>query len=461
MHEVWQGRIMRKDNMDMLFSPETVAVIGASGKRGKIGYAIMENFVRGKFRGKAYPVNPSSKSIMGRKSYPSVMDVPGKVDLAVIVVPAKIVPAVLKECVQKKVRAAVIVSSGFSEIGGEGRAREELCSRIISGSGMRVLGPNCIGVLDVKTGTDTLFLSMDRLGRPPLGGISFVSQSGAVGSTILDWLSSEGIGISKFIAYENGMDIDESDSIEYLDRDPETRVIALYIEGVRDGRKFINAARKCKTPILVLKGGKTEFGSKAAFSHTGRLAGSSRVYSGIFRQCGAIEVSSWQELFNTAKGLALQPRPKGRRLAIVTDGGGFGVLAADVAEREGLLLPEPTPQMKKVFRKSFPIYATLHNPIDITGDTNAERYKVAMEACLKSGRYDGVLAITLFQVPTLEENIVDVVAALSRKYKKPILCCAAGGEFTHKLSMKLEAKSIPVYQTPSEAVQVFSSMARK
>ncbi len=447
--------------MEMLFSPKTVAVIGASRTKGKIGHAIMENFVRGKFRGTAYPVNPKVKVIMGKKSYPTILSIPGPIDLAVIAVPAKIVPAVLEECVQKKVKATVIVSSGFSEIGEEGKLREKLCEKIIAGSGMRVLGPNCIGVLDAKTGTDTLFLSMDRLGRPKPGGISFISQSGAVGSTILDWLSSEGIGISKFIAYENAMDIDEADSIEYLDRDPETKVLALYIEGVKNGRKFIKAAQKAKTPIIVLKGGKTKFGSKAAFSHTGRLAGTSAIYSGIFRQCGITEVDSWRELFNLAKGFAFQQRPKGKRLAIVTDGGGFGVLAADTAEKEGLLLPQTSEQMKSLFRKSFPTYATLDNPIDITGDTNAERYKIAIEACLKSDRYDGVLAITLFQVPTLEENIVDVVAALSKKYPKPILCCAAGGEFTRRLSDKLEAKNVPVYQTPSEAVEVFSAMAQR
>jgi acetyl coenzyme A synthetase (ADP forming)-like protein len=450
----------QKNNMDMLFSPKSVAVIGASSTKGKIGHAIMENFVKGKFRGIAYPINPKVKSILGQKAYPSILNIPGPVDLAVIAIPAKFVPPALKECVQKKVKATVIVSSGFSEIGGVGIAREKLCESIIAGSGMRVLGPNCIGVLDAKTGTDTLFLSMDRLGRPKPGRISFISQSGAVGSTILDWLSAEEIGISKFIAYENGMDIDEADSIEYLDNDPETKVIALYIEGVKNGENFIRAARRAKKPIIVLKGGRTKFGSKAAFSHTGRLAGSSAVYSGIFRQCGIIEVDSWRELFNLAKGFAFQQRPKGKRLAIVTDGGGFGVLAADVAEREGLLLPQTSEEMKSLFRKSFPAYATLDNPIDITGDTNAERYKIAIEACLKSNRYDGVLAITLFQVPTLEENIVDVVAALSEKYPKPILCCAAGGEFTRNLAMKLEAKNVPVYQTPKEAIEVFSAMAR-
>lgn len=455
------ARPRKKDNMDMLFAPRSVAIIGASATKGKIGYAVMENFVKGRFRGLAYPVNPSAKTILGRKSYPSILKIPGSVDLAVIAVPARIVPDVLRECVQKGVKATVIISSGFSEIGGEGIEREKLCEKIIAGSGMRVLGPNCIGILDSKTGTDTLFLSMDRLGRPKPGGISFISQSGAVGSTILDWLSSEGIGISKFIAYENAMDIDEADSIEYLDRDPATRVIALYIEGVKDGEKFIRAARRAKTPIIVLKGGKTKFGSRAALSHTGRLAGTSAVYSGIFRQCGIMEADSWRELFNLAKALSFQQRPKGRRLAIITDGGGFGVLAADTAEKEGLLLPEPSAQMKSLFRKSFPAYATLGNPIDITGDTNAERYKIAIEACLRSDKYDGVLAITLFQVPTLEENIVEVVSALSKKYPKPILCCAAGGEFTRKLSDRLEAKGVPVYQTPKEAVEAFSAMAPK
>lgn len=446
--------------MKKFFNPKSIAVIGASHTKGKVGYEILKNFVLGSYKGKIYPVNPDITPILDQKVYSSVKKIPGKVDLAIIAVPGPIVPKVLKECVQKKVEAVIIISAGFSETGKKGRELEEECKKIIANSNTRVLGPNCIGVYDPYSGVDTLFLSQERLGRPKEGTIAFITQSGAVGSTLLDWLSEEKGGISKFISYGNAMDIDENDILEFLSKDRRTKVIVFYLEGIEtDGRRFIKVSKKItrKKPVIVLKAGKTGKGIKAVFSHTGSLAGVAEIYSAVFKQTGITEASNWQELFDFAKAF-LQPLPKGKKVAIITDGGGFGVLAVDECERQGLQLVEPSSKLKNKLKKKMPPYVILHNPIDLTGDANAERFAIAIEECLKE--YDAVIAITLFQVPTLEKEIVDLIIELSKKYRKPILCCAAGGKFTRRLSTILEMNGIPVYPTPEQAVRSLAVLAR-
>jgi acetyl coenzyme A synthetase (ADP forming)-like protein len=444
--------------MDYFFSPQTIAIIGASHVKGKIGYTILENFIRSKYPGKIFPVNPNVNEILGLRVYPSVKNIPQDIDLAIIAVPAKIVPKVLKECVEKKVKGVIIVSGGFSEIGKEGKKLEEKLKKIIKGKKTRVLGPNCLGALDTSSKLDTLFHPLEKLVRPKEGNIGFISQSGAVGSVILDIFSEEQIGISKFISYENALDIDESDCIEFLGKDEKTKIILLFLEGVKDGKKFLRVAKKVSQikPIIVLKGGKTEKGRKAALSHTGSLAGSARIYSSVFKQVGIIEANTHEELIDFAKAFS-QPLPKGNRIAIVTDGGGFGVLACDEAERQGLKLPEPSNKLKKIFRKIFPEHVILSNPIDLTGDVTTERFRIAIEECLKSKEFDGVITITLFQVPALEKDIVDAIANL-KKYGKPILCCAAGGRFTLELSKALEKNGIPVYPSPERAVKAMAAL---
>lgn len=449
--------------LSYFFNPRTVAIIGASHTPDKIGYTILDDFMKGNFKGKIYPVNPDTTPILGLKVYKSVKGIPERIDQAVIAVPASFVPKVLKECVEKQVKAVIIISAGFSETGKDGRLLEEKCKKIIEGSGTRVIGPNCIGVYDSSSDVDTLFLSEERMGRPPKGNIAFVSQSGAVGSTILDWLAEEKIGISKFISYGNAIDVNELELIEFLAEDVKTKVIAVYLEGIKsDGSKFISSMKKIsrKKPIIILKAGKSEKGNKAVISHTGSLAGSAKIYSSVFRQTGIIEASNWEELFDFAIAFSTQPIPKSNKVAIITDGGGFGVLATDECERQHLQLTEPNESMKDRLRKKIPPYVILHNPIDLTGDATAERYKLVLEECLKSSEYDGVIAITLFQIPTLQENITDDIIELSKKYRKPILCCAKGGRFTEKLTKILEANGIPVYTTPESAVKAFSAMVR-
>jgi len=446
--------------MKSFFSPQSVAIIGASHTPGKLGSVIFENFVKG-FGGRVYPVNVDPTPILGREVFPSIKQIPEKIDLAVIAIPSLAVPKVLKECVEKKIESVIIISAGFSEIGKEGKELEEKCKKIIKGKKTRVIGPNVIGIYDSSTNVDTLFLSRERMGRPKQGSISFISQSGAVGSTILDWLSEEKIGISKFISYGNAMDVNETDLIEFLAKDEKTKVIVVYLEGIKsEGKKFIETVKRVtkKKPVIILKSGKTEKGARAVASHTGSLAGSAKIYSSVFKQTGVIEANSWEELFDFARAFS-QPLPKNNRVAIITDGGGFGVLATDECERQNLQLAEPSEKLKNSLKKRFPPYVILHNPIDLTGDATAERYRVAMEECLSSNEYDGIIAITLFQVPTLEEKITDILIEM-KKFKKPILCCATGGRFTRRLTEILESNGLSVYPSPERAVRSFNSLVK-
>jgi acetyl coenzyme A synthetase (ADP forming)-like protein len=446
--------------LDCLFNPSSVAIIGASHQAGKVGHEILKNLVESGYKGKIYPVNPDVTPILNLKVYESVKKIEGNVDLAVIAVPAKIVEKVLKECVEKKVKAVIIISAGFSEIGEEGRKLEEGLKKIIEKKKIRVLGPNVVGIYDSFSKLDTLFLSREKLERPKEGNVAFISQSGAVGSTILDWFASEKIGISKFVSYGNAMDINETDLLEYLGEDEKTKVIALYLEGVKNGRRFFEVLKKVakKKPVLILKAGKTEKGSKAVLSHTGSLAGSTKIYSSAFKQAGAIEVNSWEELLDFAKTFSTQPLPKGNSLLIVTDGGGFGVLAADEAERQNLNLKDLPKEVIKKLKKVFPDYVILSNPLDLTGDATVERYREAINSAIEY--YDGIIAITLFQVPTLKEEIVYTLAAIKTKINKPILCCASGGKFTKELSEKIESFGIPVYPTPERAVKAFAALVK-
>ena len=445
--------------LDYFFSPKTVAVIGASHKPGKIGYVVFTNFLGNISERKVYPVNIDTTPIIGQKVYKSVKQIPDDIDLAVIVIPAQFVPESLKECVEKGVKTVIIISGGFSETGEEGKKLEIKLKHTIEGTNIRVMGPNCLGVYDPYTKVDTLFLPRDRLKRPQPGNIGYISQSGSVGSTILDWLAHEHIGISKFISYENGMDVNESDLIEYLIDDKRTKVITIFLEGVIDGKKFIEVSKKTskKKPIIILKGGKSTLGAKAVASHTGALAGSTKIYSSVFKQTGLIEVNNWNELFDSAQAFSTQPIPKSDRIAIITDGGGFGVLATDECEKNGLQLPEPSEKLKNKLRKYVPSFGSLRNPIDITGNATTEIYKNVMEECLKSDEYDGIIVITLFHVPTITPDIIDAINDM-KKFNKPILCCSVGSDFTIKLSNELEKRGIPVYETPKRVTKSMAAL---
>ncbi len=440
--------------MNLFFNPKTIAVIGASRKKGKIGYTVLKNFVEaGK---KVYPVNPKANEILGKKAYSSVLDVPGKIDLAVITVPAKFVLTVLDECIEKKVPSAVIITSGFGEIGNK-QAEEELKKR---SKKISIIGPNCLGVFDNYSKIDTLFLPPEKLGRPRQGSISFISQSGAVGSVVLDWMASEGYGFNKFVSYGNAVDVNETDLLEYLGEDKKTKVICMYLEGVKEGRKFMKTAKKVtkKKPVIVIKGGRTKAGSKAVSSHTGSLAGDDKVYDAVFKQIGVMRPRHLIEMFDFAKVLSEQPLPKGDKVLIITNGGGFGVLATDQVGLKKMKLAELTEKSKKEISKILPSYAKVHNPLDLVGDADDERFKKALEVAGKDKNVDAILLILLFQTAPITSKVVDYVIEFNKKKTKPLVVCSAGGNYVKELSKKLEENNVPVFDTPAKAVDSLNAL---
>jgi len=444
--------------MDFFFRPKSVAVVGASNSKEKVGHCILREMKR-RFRGRIYPVNPGSEKIMGLRSYASVRDIKN-VDLAVIAVPNRVVPAVLRDCVEKKVRAVVIVTSGYSEIGEKGREMEEELRGIVSGSKTRIIGVNCLGIYDAYSGVDTLFLPESKFRRPGKGGISFITQSGAFGSTVLDMLSFEGIGISKFVSYGNQTDVKENELLEYLDRDRRTRVIVAYIEGLSDGRKFMEVAKKAvkNTPVVVFKAGKTEMGSRAAASHTGSLAGSYRIYEAAFRQAGVLEARSVEEMFDFAKVLEFLDPPKGGRIAVITNGGGFGVITSDAMEDSGLKPAKFSRESMKKLKGVLPGYANIGNPLDLIGDADKNRYEKALKILAKDPNVDGIIVIPLLQTFSLEADVIRVIARAKKSTKKPVLACATGGRYIRTHLRVLEKRGVPTFIAPNRAVSAMKAL---
>ncbi len=440
-------------SLNTFFNPKIVAVIGVSKAPNKIGATIFRNFLYG-WKGTVIPINPTEKTILKQKSYSSVLDYPGKIDHAVVAVPAAVVPKVLSDCVEKGVSSVVIISSGFSEIGKT--ELEQNLKDILKASRTRVVGPNCLGIYDAFSNANSVFLPLERFKLPGKGKISVISQSGAVGSILLDILADESIGISKFVSYGNAIDVNEADLIEFLSKDKSTDVIVGYVESVKDGPKFMSACRNSKKPVVLLKAGRHEETGRAIQSHTGSLAGSYEVYSGALRQIGAAQVEDWESLLDVAKAY-LQPTPKGSKILILTDGGGFGILAADAATEHGLKLPLPSKDITKKL-KDFPEYTILENPMDLSGDATAERYSKALEAALKADEYDAIVIIALWQIPTLGEAAADEIIRLNKKYKTPFYCIGAGSDYSRKITLKLERNGVPVYPTPSRAMKAISKV---
>jgi len=452
------------DKLDYFFKPETIAVIGASSNQKKIGHVIFRNLLEGSFRGKVFPVNKKTKQILGKRCYKSITKIKEKVDLAIISIPAAFVPDVLEECGQKGVPATIIISGGFGEVGNT--KLENAVKKLIDKYKIRAIGPNCLGVFDPKTGVDTIFLPKFKLERPKEGGIAFISQSGAVGSVVLDWMARKGYRVSKFISYGNAIDVDETDLMEYLIKDKKTRVVCAYFEGVKEGRKFLDISKKIagRKPIIVLKAGVTEAGTKAVSSHTGSLAGSAEIYKAAFRQAGVIQADNMEELFDFARTLSSQPKPKGDRVQIITDGGGFGVLLSDDIIENGLKLAEMDKKTIEELGKEVPDYVVLKNPIDLTGDADTDRYRKAIEAALEDPNVDMIGLIVLLQVPRLGGDIVDTIINAHNSRKKPIFIISAGGDYTEVLKKTLEDSGVPTFSYPKDAaksMRVLCDFSRK
>ncbi|VVB98846.1 Acetate--CoA ligase [ADP-forming] II subunit alpha [uncultured archaeon] len=439
-------------SIEPFFTPKSVAVIGASEKPGSIGHTIFDNMKKSAV-GKLFPVNPKYESIQGLKAYPSISAIGERPEMAVIAVPAKGVAAALEECMKLRVKAAIIISAGFSETG-EKEETQKIAELARKHPRTRVIGPNCVGVLNNHNKVDTTFFERSRMKEPKKGTLSFISQSGALGSMILDWIATQEFGINKFVSYGNAMDVDEADLLEYFGKDEGTKVIAMYLEGAKDGRKFFETAKKIsrKKPIIVLKGGRNEETSKATASHTGSLAGSSKVYDAAFRQAGIIQADDLLDLFSIAKLLEREPLPRGNRVQIITNGGGFGIVTADQVIANGLELAKITPETAAKLKAEMPTITT-GNPIDLIGDADFERYLKAIKACHKDENVDILMVLVLFNLPNLE---VEKLAGLTKpqgKITKPMMVVAIGSDFTQKYLEKVEREGFTTFNYPSIAAK--------
>lgn len=442
-------------NLDKVFNPSSIAVIGASREPNKIGHVIVKNFVDGGFAGKVYPINPNAEEVLGIPCHKSVLDVEGKIDSAVICVPAAVVAQELEECGKKGVKGVVVITSGFSEIGNvEG---EKKIAAIADKYCMAMIGPNCMGIITAATHVDSVFLPIYKLGRPHVGKISFISQSGALGGCIVDLAARVGIGMSKFVSYGNAAVIDETDLLQYLADDKETEIIVVYLEGIRDGKKFLSVAKEVtkRKPVVVLKGGKSSSGAAAALSHTGSLAGAAEAYHAAFKQAKIIEAETLDELFDFAK-IFDQPLSAGKRIGIVTNGGGMGVLATDSLEVEGLAPAKYSDDTLKLLRSSLPAYGNVGNPLDLLGDADSHRYEIALNALMKDDDVDAIVVILLFQTAALDSSVANIVIRASDLRKKPVIAVCTGGEYTEMHKRILESYGVPTYSSPSSAMRALS-----
>ena len=451
--------------LEAIFSPKSVAVVGASNRDGSVGNAIFKNILLGGFCGTLYPVNPKASSICGVHSYKSVSAIPEEeIDLALIIVPAETVPDVVEECGRKRVRGAVVVSAGFKEVGPEGAALERRIVEIAQRYKMPLVGPNCLGV--INTDAATMLNASFARAFPRRGNLAFVSQSGALCAGILDYARGRDIGFSKFISVGNKADVTELDLLRYLAEDDSTDVILMYLETLVDGRAFIELAREItgeiahRKPILAIKSGRTTQGAAAALSHTGALAGSDSVYDAIFAQAGILRVDTVEELFDFAVGFSRQPLPKGNRFAIVTNAGGPGIMATDAAIRHGLELAKLRPETLEALKAKLPPTANLFNPIDVIGDAAHDRYATAVEAALSDSNVDGLVVLLTPQAMTEIEATAACVGELAPRFGKPVLASFLGHVDVSKGVKILEQHNIPNYEFPENAARALSGMAR-
>jgi 3-hydroxypropionyl-CoA synthetase (ADP-forming) len=441
--------------MDYFFNAKSVALVGASPEAGKVGNSVLESLVKHEYKGKVYPVNAKGyPEIMGIRAYKSIEEIPDKVDVVVVTVDLRFVPDLLKAAAKKDIHNFVVISGGGKELGGERAAIEAQVKELSKQLRIRIIGPNCIGMFNGQNRLDCAFQGHARMIRPKNGNVAFLSQSGTVGIAFME--SSDAFGMSKMISYGNRSDVDEADMIWYLSEDPLTSVIGLYVEGLGDGRKFMNTAKRVmkerQKPIVVFKNGRTARGAKQAASHTGSLGGSYGVVKGALDQAGVIAVDSYEELTACLKALAWQPAPRGGRVAMVTNGAGPIIAAIDNFERLGLQVADISEQTKNAFKEHYPPTYVIGNPCDITGSANADDYRFAIQTFMDDPNVDIIMPWFVFQDDPLEETIVDVLADFQRQKKKPILVGAMGGPFTKKISQRIEDANVPVYHSVIEWV---------
>lgn len=456
------NRITNK--LDSIFSPRSVAVIGASTKDNSVGRAVFSNILFSNYQGIVYPVNPKARGVLGVRAYHSVWDIPGEVDLAIIIVPSVRVPDVLSECGEKGVGGAVVITAGFKEVGGDGIALEKKAKDICRQYNLAMVGPNCLGI--INTDPSISISATFARGLPERGNIAFISQSGALGVAALEYAREENIGLSKFVSVGNKADVNECDVLEYLRDDPLTDVILLYLEDVTDYKRFIELSREISgdipnpKPILAIKSGRTKEGAKAASSHTGALSTSDEAYDSLFIQSGVLRVETMSELFDYAVALANQPRISGKKISIVTNAGGPGIIATDTAVRFGLELARFEEKTTNILKKGLPVTANINNPVDIIGDAGIDRYELAVRAVLDDKNVDGLLVICTPQMMTKMEHVAETICNIIKDYDKPVLASFMGTGDISKTIAILDSHKIPHYRFPETGARALANMAK-
>ena len=451
-HDIWKGQ---RHPLDCIFHPRSVAVIGASEREGSVGRTLLWNLIRSPFGGTVFPVNPQRRSVLGIKSYPDIASVPEVVDLVVIATPAATVPQVIRECVAVGVKGAIIVSAGFKEIGEAGEALEQQVLAEARRGGMRIIGPNCLGLMNPLAGLNATFAG--TIARA--GNVAFISQSGALCTSILDWSLGEMWDLVPSFQLVRCWMLVGGDLIEYLGDDPHTHSIVLYMESIGDAHAFLSAAREVAMdkPIIVLKVGHTEAAAKAAASHTGALTGSDEVLNAAFRRCGVLRVHTISDLFDMAEILAKQPSPKGNRLSIVTNAGGPGAIATDALISGGGELSELAPETVQQLNQFLPPQWSHHNPVDILGDASSDRYAKTLEVVAKDPNSDGLLVILTPQAMTNPTQTAEKLKAYSQ-LGKPVITSWMGGAEIAAATQILNQANIPTYSYPDTAVRLFNYM---
>ncbi len=447
--------------LDMLFNPKSIAVVGASPKPKTVGNGLIRSLLKGgvfssktnkPFKGKIYAINPNVKKVFSLSCYASLLNVKGSIDLVIIAVPAKIVPLIMEDCVKKKVKGVIIVAAGFSELGEQGKKVEEEVLHLAKKGKIRVLGPNCLGIMRPSSNLNATFGPC----MAPEGNVAFFSQSGALIDSLIDWSLDKQYGFSALVSLGNQADLEISDFLEWAAKDKQTRSIALYIEGVKNGQRFLKTASKVskKKPIVALKAGRSTTGMTAVSSHTGSLAGSFEVYQAAFRKAGVHSADTWEDLFNAAETLAWSKRTK-KGIVIITNGGGAGVLCADHCEALGIpLVPLNAATVKSLdaSKKMHPAYSR-RNPLDLVGDALHDRYEAALNAVLKQSDVGGVIVIQTLQ--TMTEGVANAKAILAAKkrFGKPIIAYIMGGKFSHPAVGLLLKAEVPVFDSPDQCAR--------
>jgi acetyltransferase len=450
-------------NLDFIFKPRSIAVIGASNREGSVGRALFANILFNGYTGVVFPVNPKSNSVLGVKTYSSILDIEDEIDLAILIVPAVTVPAVLAECGQKRVKGAIVISAGFKELGPTGAALEQAVRERARTWGIRLIGPNCFGMINASPAV-RLNTTFGRV-MPKYGNIALVSQSGAVGVNALEYADAEEVGLCKFVSIGNKADINECDILSYLKDDPETEVIALYLEDLVKPAEFMHIAREITSdpkhpkPILAIKAGRTSEGARAASSHTGALAGSDEAYNAFFAQARVLRVETVNELIAKAAALAYQPAPRGPNVAIITNAGGIGIMATDACIRNGLKMANLTEQTRAELKKVLPPAAATSNPIDIIGDGDASRYRAAFRILLQDENVDGIIPIWTPTVVAEAIEIANLIVEESENTDKPILACIQTMGDSTAIRRTLLRRRIPHYHFPENAARAMATMA--